>query len=66
MSPTSCCKLLGSKGTAKLLQFNFNDLAKEAKEADSNEDTIRLLKKLEKILLQSGKEIREFRDQNAG
>ncbi len=65
MSPSSCCKLLGSKGTVKLLQFDFKDLAKEAKEVDSDEETIRLLKKLEKTLLQSSKEFIEFRDQNA-
>jgi hypothetical protein len=66
LSPSSCCKLLGSKRMVKLLQFDFKDLAKEAEEADSNKETIWLLKKLEKILLQSSKEFREFRDQNAG
>jgi hypothetical protein len=66
-SPSAFCKLLGSKGIGippvKLLQFDFKDLAKEAEEADSIEETIWLLKKFEAILLQSGK---EFRDQNAG
>jgi hypothetical protein len=66
-SPSAICKLLGNKGIGvppvKLLQFDFKDLAKEAKEANSNKETIWLLKKFEAILLQSGK---EFRDQNAG
>jgi hypothetical protein len=65
-SPSSCCKLLGSKGVVKLFQFDFKDLAKEAKEADNNKESIWLLKKLEKIFLQSSKELEEFRDQNAG
>jgi hypothetical protein len=65
-SPSFCCKFLGSKGTVKLLQFDFKDLAKEAEEVESNKETIWLLKKFKKILLQSGKEFREFRDQNAG
>ncbi len=38
----------------KILQFDFKDLAKEAEEVDSNEETIWFLKKFEKILLQSG------------
>jgi hypothetical protein len=58
-------QIAGKQGNAKLLQFDFKGLVKEAKEADSNKETIWLLKKLEKILLQSGKEFREFRDQNA-
>jgi hypothetical protein len=65
-SLSAFCKLLGSKGIGvppvKLLQFDFNDLAKEAEKADSNKETIRLLKKFKAILLQSGK---KFRDQNA-
>ncbi len=48
-SPSFCCKLLGSKGTVKLLQFDFKDLAKEVEEADSKEETIWLLKKYKKI-----------------
>jgi hypothetical protein len=66
-SPSAFCKLRGSKGIGvtpvKLLQFDFKDLVKEAKEADSNKETIGLLKKFEAILIQSSK---EFRDQNAG
>jgi hypothetical protein len=54
LSPSSRCKLLGSKGMVKILQFDFKDLAKEAEEVDSNEETIWFLKKFEKILLQSG------------
>jgi hypothetical protein len=54
--------LLGSKGVIKLLQFDFKDLAKEVDVAGSNDETNRLLKKFKKILLQSGKEFREFRD----
>jgi hypothetical protein len=67
LSPSAFYKLLGSKGIGlpplKLLQFDFKDLEKETEEADSNEETIWLLKKFEAILLQSGK---EFRDKNAG
>jgi hypothetical protein len=66
LSPSSHCKLLGSKGTVKPFQLDFKDLAKESKEADSNEETIWFLKKFEKNLLQSSKGFREFRDQNTG
>jgi hypothetical protein len=48
LSPSAYYKLLGNKGIdippVKLLQFDFRDLAKETKEADSNEEMIRLLK----------------------
>ncbi len=67
MSPSAYYKLLGSKGIGvppvKLLQFDFKDLTKEPKEADSNKETIRLLKKFKAILIQSGK---EHRDQHTG
>ncbi len=69
LSPSVYYKLLESKEIAvlpvTLLQVNFKGLAKEAKEADNNDedapikDYIELLKRAEENVHQSGKELKE-------